>query len=93
MAFQLGTEKSLDGFANYFIRFGPGCWLNFCFATLKSLSRHTCLGWSHVSFIFCRDIKLLCRDRNLLLINFYCRNIIFFCRDRDFYLIFFYVAT
>ena len=24
MAFQLGTEKSLDGFVNYFIRFGLG---------------------------------------------------------------------
>ena len=54
-------------------------------ATLKYLSRLTCLGWSHVSSIFCRDIKLLCRDRNLSLNNFY-------CRDIDLCLVFFIVS-
>ena len=44
-------------------------------ATLKSLSRQTCLGWFHFSSIFCRDIVFFCRDKNFLLYNIYCRNI------------------
>ena len=54
-------------------------------ATLNPLSRPTCLGSSHLSSIFCRDRKLLYRNRNLLLINFY-------CRDRDFFLQFFILS-
>ena len=46
-------------------------------ATLKSLSRQTCLGLSHLSSIFCRDIIFFCHDKNLLLCNFYCRDINF----------------
>ena len=51
-------------------------------ATLNPLSRQTFLGSSQLSSIFYHDKKLLCRDRNLLLSNFYCRDIIFLCRDR-----------
>ena len=61
-------------------------------ATLNPLSRQTCLGSSHFFSIFCHDIKLLCRDRNILLSNFYCRDIIFLCRDRDFCLKFFILS-
>ena len=58
-------------------------------ATLNPLSQQTCLGFSHLSSIFCHDRKLICRDRNLLLSNSYYRDIIFFCHDRDFCLQFF----
>ena len=61
-------------------------------ATLNPLSRQTCLCSSHFFSIFCCNIKLLCRDRNLLLSKFYCRDIIFLCRDRDFCLQFFILS-
>ena len=44
-------------------------------ATLKSLSRQTCLNLSHCSSVFYRDIILLCCDRNLLLCSFLCCDI------------------
>ena len=67
-------------------------WAELFIATFNSLSQQTCLGSSHFSSIFCRDMKLLFRDRNFLLSNFYCRDIIFICRDRDFCLQFFILS-
>ena len=61
-------------------------------ATLNPSLRKTCLGLSHLFSIFCRDIKLLCRDRNILLSSFYYRNIIFLCRDKDLCLQFFILS-
>ena len=64
----------------------------FFVTTLNPLSRQTFLGSSHLFSIFCRDRKLLCCDRNLLLNNFYCHDIIFLCNDRDSCLQFFILS-
>ena len=47
------------------------------FETLNPLLRQTCLSSSHLSSILCRDRKILCGDKNLLLYSFYYHDIDF----------------
>ena len=54
-------------------------------ATLKSLLRHTCLGWSHVSSTFCRDIIFFYRDRDFCLVFFTVSQLKFLCLLLNFF--------